>query len=76
MRSTANLRLLASSHNHRLSRTEIEQLSEIRSQRDRDHHLSDTKVHKVDDKHRDSGDGGDEHLVPPSDVEQVIANTQ
>jgi hypothetical protein len=59
-----------------MSRTEIEQLSKIPSQWYRDHHLSDTKVHEINNEHRDSGDSRDEHLVAPSDVEQVVANAQ
>jgi hypothetical protein len=35
--------------------------------------LRDAEVDKVDDEHGDRGHGGDEHLVAPSDVEQVVA---
>ena len=59
-----------------MSRTKIEQLSKIRSQWYRDHHLRHTKVDKVDNEHGDGRDGRDEDLVPPSDVEKVIANAQ
>ena len=60
----------------RKPRTKVEQLSEIRSQRYRDNHLGDTKVHKVDDEHGDGCNGRDEDLVTPSDIEQVVADTQ
>ena len=50
--------------------------AEPRLQRPRHHHLRDAEVDQVDDEHGHGGDGGDEELVPPADVEQVVADAE
>lgn len=57
-------------------RTEIEEIAEIGSERCRNDHLRDSEIHKVDYEHRDGCESWNEDLVPPADVEEVVAYTE
>ena len=54
----------------------MEELAEVGLQRQRDDDRRDAKVDKVDDEERDRGEGGDEELVAPADVEEVVADAE
>jgi hypothetical protein len=56
--------------------TQVEQLSEVRSKEGRYDDLGNAKVDKVNDKHRDAGKRRNKDLVPPPDVEEIVANAE
>jgi len=55
---------------------QVEELAQVGLQRDGDHDRRHAEVDKVDDQQRDGGEGRDEELVPPPDVEEVVAYAQ
>jgi hypothetical protein len=55
---------------------EVEELPEIRLQRDRHHDRRDAEVDKVYDENGDACEARDPPLVSPSDVEEVVANSE
>lgn len=54
-------------------RSEIEELAEIGTERNRYNDLGDAKVDEVDDEEWDGGDAWDEEFVAPADVEEVVS---
>jgi hypothetical protein len=55
---------------------EVEELAEIGLQLDGDDDGRDVEVDKVDDEEGDGGQAGDPPLVPPADVEEVVADAE
>jgi hypothetical protein len=56
--------------------TQVEQLSEVRSKEGRYDDLGNAEVDKVNDKHWDAGKRRNKDLVPPPDVEEIVANAE
>ena len=59
-----------------VQRAEVEELAEVGLELDGDHDGGDAKVDKVDDEQGDRGKGGDEELVAPAYVEEVVADAE
>lgn len=56
---------------------EIDQLLAHKGlERDREDNGGNTEIDKVDDQEGNRGEGGDEELVPPADVKEVVADSE
>ena len=53
---------------------QVDQGTEIMLKLERHHDIGDSIVDKVDDEHGDGGNGRDEELVSPTDVEEIISD--
>ena len=59
-----------------VQRAEVEEGPQVGLQLERDDDGGHAKVDAVDDQQGDGGEGGDEELVPPADVEEVVGEAE
>jgi hypothetical protein len=63
-------------HVNVVEKSELQELSKVWSERDWDNNVGYTKIDEVDNKEGYTGDSWDEELVAPSNVEEIVSNTE